>query len=274
VVRIALSQKAAPIWITRKLWRFYAGWIPEEDLQAELAEEWKRLDGGMRAFLASMWTHPAFYDPQHAEDRVKSPTEWLVGLCRQLDSPLPAPALSSNMLAELGQKLLEPPNVKGWDGGITWINTSTLAKRYEYTSWIVAGTRGMQRLAGMDLARLAIESGLREIPAPMIMDPPSSTPATMMEVSEKDLRQEAAKKARTLLALSPAPVGKLVDSGDRRDLDKLISNLSDRFLFGYSIPEEKRMKLLESADTHLPLTDAAIRKLILALVQSPFYQVT
>jgi len=274
VVRIALSQKAAPIWITRKLWRFYAGWIPEEDLQAELAEEWKRLDGGMRAFLASMWTHPAFYDPQHAEDRVKSPTEWLVGLCRQLDSPLPAPALSSNMLAELGQKLLEPPNVKGWDGGITWINTSTLAKRYEYTSWIVAGTRGMQRLAGMDLARLAIESGLREIPAPMIMDPPSSTPATMMEVSEKDLRQEAAKKARTLLALSPAPVGKLVDSGDRRDLDKLISTLSDRFLFGYSMPEEKRMKLLESADTHLPLTDAAIRKLILALVQSPFYQVT
>ena len=274
VVRIALSQKAAPIWITRKLWRFYAGWIPEEDLQAELAEEWKRLDGEMRAFLASMWTHPAFYDPQHAEDRVKSPTEWLVGLCRQLDSPLPAPALSSNMLAELGQKLLEPPNVKGWDGGITWINTSTLAKRYEYTSWIVAGTRGMQRLAGMDLARLAIESGLREIPAPMIMDPPSSTPATMMEVSEKDLRQEAAKKARTLLALSPAPVGKLVDSGDRRDLDKLISTLSDRFLFGYSMPEEKRMKLLESADTHLPLTDAAIRKLILALVQSPFYQVT
>jgi hypothetical protein len=274
VVRIALSQKAAPIWITRKLWRFYAGWIPEEDLQAELAEEWKRLDGEMRAFLASMWTHPAFYDPQHAEDRVKSPTEWLVGLCRQLDSPLPAPALSSNMLAELGQKLLEPPNVKGWDGGITWINTSTLAKRYEYTSWIIAGTRGMQRLAGMDLARLAIESGLREIPAPMIMDPPSSTPATMMEVSEKDLRQEAAKKARSLLALSPAPVGKLVDSGDRRDLDKLISTLSDRFLFGYSMPEEKRMKLLESADTHLPLTDAAIRKLILALVQSPFYQVT
>jgi len=274
VVRIALSQKAAPIWITRKLWRFYAGWFPEEDLQTELAEEWKRLDGAMRPFLQAMWTHPAFYDPRHAEDRVKSPTEWLVGLCRQLGSPLPAPALASNMLAELGQKLLEPPNVKGWDGGITWINTSTLAKRYEYTSWVVAGTRGMQRLAGMDLARLAIESGLREIPPPMITDPSSPAPVGMTDASEKDLRLQAAKKARTLLALSPAPVGQLVDPGDRRDPEKLISTLSDRFLFGYPMPEEKRKRLVESSGTILPLTDATIRKIILGLVQSPAYQVT
>ena len=274
VVRIALSQKAAPIWITRKLWRFYTGWTPEADLQAELAQEWERLGGEMRPFLLAMWTHPAFYDSEHAEDRVKSPTEWLVGLCRQLACPLPAPALASNMLAELGQKLLEPPNVKGWDGGITWINTSTLAKRYEYTSWIVAGTRGMQRLAGMDLGRLAIESGLREIPAPMIMDPPSPTPSSMTEASEKDLKLQAAKKARSLLALSPAPVGKLVDTGDRQNPEKLISNLSDRFLFGYPMPDETRRKLVENSGTSVPLTDAAIRKLILALVQSPAYQVT
>ena len=274
VVRIALSQKAAAVWITRKLWRFYAGWFPEEDLQAELAEEWKRLDGEMRPYLRAMWTHPAFYDPQHAEDRVKSPTEWLVGLCRQLGSPLPAPALASNMLAELGQKLLEPPNVKGWDGGITWINTSTLTKRYEYTSWIVSGTRGMQRLAGMDLGRLAIESGLREIPAPMIMDPPAPVAVTTMEISQKDLKLEAAKKARALLMISPAPVGKLVQSPERRDPEKLISALSDRFLLGCPISEEVRRKLLESSGTSLPLTDATIRKIILSLVQSPVYQVT
>ncbi|NBS13430.1 MAG: DUF1800 domain-containing protein [Verrucomicrobia bacterium] len=273
VVRLALSQKAAPIWITRKLWRFYTGWVPEGGLQAELAEEWSRLDGEIRPFLKAMWTHPSFYDPQHAEDRVKSPTEWLVGLCRQLGGPLPAPALASNMLAELGQKLLEPPNVKGWDGGITWINTSTLAKRYEYTSWIVAGTRGMQKLAGMDLNRLAIESGLREIPPPLLMDPNTPVTKPAMEVSEKDLRLEAARKARTLLAISPAPVGQLVDPGERRDPSKLISVLTDRFLCGYPMPEEKRKKLMEGYGTG-PMTDASIRKLILALVQSPVYQVT
>lgn len=274
VVRIALAQPAAPRWITRKLWRFYAGWFPEEPLQTELAEGWTKRGGEMRSFLRSMWTHPAFYDPQHAEDRVKSPTEWLVGLCRQLACPLPAPALASNMLAELGQKLLEPPNVKGWDGGITWINTSTLEKRYEYTSWIVSGTRGMQRLAGMDLGRLAIESGIREIPAPLIMDPAAPAAATMTEVPDKGSKLQAAKKARSLLALSPVPVGKLVESGDRRDPDKLISSLADRFLFGQTVPEEVRKKLLDGSGTSVPYTDAVIRKLVLGLTQSPFYQVT
>ena len=274
VVRIALAQRAAPIWITRKLWRFYAGWIPQDDLLVELADKWKRLDGEMRPFLQAMWTHPAFYDPQHVEDRVKSPAEWLVGLCRQLGTPLPAPALASNMLAELGQKLLEPPNVKGWDGGITWINTSTLTKRYEYTSWIVSGTRGMQRLAGMDLGRLAIESGLREIPAPMIMEPSAPLAVQPMEISKKDLKLEAAQKARALLMISPAPVGKLVESTDRRDSEKLVSSLSDRFLSGYTMPEAVRNKLLAASGSSVPFTDATIRKIILNLVQSPVYQVT
>ena len=274
VVRIALAQPAASRWITRKLWRFYTGWFPEEPLQTELAEEWNRSEGRMRPFLQAMWIHPSFYDPQHAEDRVKSPTEWLVGLCRQLGIPLPAPALASNMLAELGQKLLEPPNVKGWDGGITWINTSTLAKRYEYASWIISGTRGMQKLIGMDLGRLAIESGLREVPAPLIMDPQATAAASMTEVSKKDEKLQAAKKARTLLALSPAPVGKLVDQEDRQNPEKLLSTLTERFLFGLTLPQEIRKKLLEGTGILPPFSDAAVRKLVLGLTQSPFYQVT
>jgi len=65
-----------------------------------------------------------------------------------------------------------------------------------------------------------------------------------------------------------------VQSPERRDPEKLISALSDRFLLGCSISEEVRRKLLESSGTSLPLTDATIRKIILSLVQSPVYQVT
>jgi len=274
VVRIALSQKAASIWITRKLWFFYTGWLPDEPLQFELAEEWKRLDGNIRSFLLGMWTHPSFYSPQHAEDRVKSPAEWLVGLCRQLNSPLPAPALASNMLAELGQKLLEPPNVKGWDGGITWINTSTLAKRYEYASWIIAGTQGMQKLAGMDLGRLAIESGLLEIPAPMLLDPAMSDPTPMNGKSDKELRKEAAKKARAMLAIPPIPIDNLFKPEDRMDQKKIISLLANRLLSGFTLPKSTQNRLLESSGASTPLTDDSIRNLILGLLQSPAYQVT
>ena len=35
----------------------------------------------------------------------------------------------SNHLRELGQLVFYPPNVKGWNGGRTWINSSTLLGR-------------------------------------------------------------------------------------------------------------------------------------------------
>ncbi|MFM8654389.1 MAG: DUF1800 family protein, partial [Verrucomicrobiota bacterium] len=172
VVRLTLQQPAAPRWITGKLWRFYTGSNPTEEMQRELVSAWEENKGQLRPFLQAMWTHPEFYSPTLSRNRVKSPVEWLVGLCRQLERPLPAPALASEMTAQLGQKLFAPPNVKGWDGGITWINTTSLEKRYEYASWLVSGTLGMRRLGDMDLGRLAIQSGLLEVPRPMIEGTP------------------------------------------------------------------------------------------------------
>jgi hypothetical protein len=164
--------------------------------------------------------------------------------------------------------------VKGWDGGITWINTSTLAKRYEYASWIISGTQGMQKLAGMDLGRLAIESGLLEVPAPMLLDPAMSDPAPMNGKSDKELRKEAAKKARAMLAISPIPIDNLVKPEDRMDQKKIISLLANRLLCGFTLPKSTQNRLLESFGASTPLTDDSIRNLILGLLQSPAYQVT
>ena len=40
----------------------------------------------------------------------------------------------------MGQELLQPPNVKGWDGGATWINTATLYKRYNTVAAMIKGS--------------------------------------------------------------------------------------------------------------------------------------
>ena len=44
------------------------------------------------------------------------------------------------MLRQLGQDLFAPPNVKGWDGGMTWITTNTLLTRYNDADTLVHGT--------------------------------------------------------------------------------------------------------------------------------------
>jgi uncharacterized protein (DUF1800 family) len=271
VIRLTLQQPAAPRWITGKLWRFYSGTSPSEDLHRELVLAWEENKGLLRPFLQAMWTHPAFYAPELARQRVKSPVEWLVGLCRQLERPLPAPALASEITAQLGQKLFAPPNVKGWDGGITWINTASLQRRYECAGWLINGTPGLRDLAGMDLGRLAIQSGLLEVPQPMIEGAAMADEAGMKKAfAEK--RKAAARQARELLTLSPAPLAPLAEPEDRQDPEKLVEQLSLRLLPGEKPPAELQARFRKAAGETTPLNDAAVRQTVQAIVQSPIYQ--
>ncbi len=63
---------------------------------------------------------------------VKSPTEIVVGTLRTFglrpDRTLPFALAAAGM----GQNLMSPPNVKGWPGGETWINTTTLLARKQF----------------------------------------------------------------------------------------------------------------------------------------------
>jgi len=273
VVRLTLAQAAAPRWITQKLWKFYAGWPAPEPLLQELVREWQSLKGEIRPFLMAMWTNPNFYDPVRAADRVKSPAEWLVGLCRQIGRPLPASALSANILTQLGQNLFEPPNVKGWDGGIAWINTSSISRRYEYGSWLVEGTQGLQKLSSLNMAKMAADSGFVKVAMPEI-----SPDGMVTRQGPKDMdpveKQAALEKMKAAVALSPAPVDDITTSEERQSPEKLLASLSARFLSGETIPADLRTRFQQAAGEKIPLSDAAVRKMILAIVQSPLYQVT
>lgn len=273
VVRLTLAQAAAPRWITQKLWKFYAGWPAPEPLLQELVREWQSLKGEIRPFLMAMWTNPNFYDPVRAADRVKSPAEWLVGLCRQIGRPLPASALSANILTQLGQNLFEPPNVKGWDGGIAWINTSSISRRYEYGSWLVEGTQGLQKLSSLNMAKMAADSGFVKVAMPEI-----SPDGMVTRQGPKDMdpveKLAALQKMRDAVALSPAPVTDIATLEERQSSEKLLAALSSRFLSGETIPVDLRTRFQQSAGEKIPFTDASVRKMILAIVQSPLYQVT
>lgn len=270
VIRLTLQQPAAARWITGKLWHFYTGSTPGEELHRDLVSAWEENKGLIRPFLQAMWTHPDFYSPEVTRQRVKSPVEWLVGLCRQLERPLPAPALASEITAQLGQKLFAPPNVKGWDGGITWINTASLQRRYEYALWLIRGTQGVRELAGMDLGRLAMQSGLVDLPTPTIEGEMVDAKNQKKEMAAK--RRAAAQQARTTLAMAPISLASLAGPEERQDPRRCVARLSERLLPGTAASPELQARFQKAAGEGTPLSDAAVRQTILAIVQSPVYQ--
>ena len=91
--------------------------------------------------------------------KVRSPIEVGVGLLRSLEGSTNAVELSTELRA-LGHALLYPPNVKGWDGGRTWINSSTLLGRANLVQRVLASEK--TRFAGGDLASLLDRHGAQQ----------------------------------------------------------------------------------------------------------------
>lgn len=129
-VRIVLEQKSAPEFIAAKLVKYFVmdEPVPTPELVAPLAKELRESGMTIRPVLRRILTSNLFYSPLGMGRKVRSPVELAIGLLRCLEGSTNTFDLAEEMLT-LGQGLLYPPSVKGWDGGRTWINSSTLLGR-------------------------------------------------------------------------------------------------------------------------------------------------
>ena len=179
-----------------------------------------------------------FYAPAVIRSQVKSPVQWLVACTHQLQSPLPTQPMSLAMLLQLGQELFQPPNVKGWDGGIAWITTNTLLDRYNFAAAMVEGERvGLPNLRGQmkNIMRTMEEDGLMQV--------------------------------------APASVASLFTDEQKSSAPSFLAAIQSRFLNDQLAPQ-RLTSLREFLETRSPLEEADMRKAIRLLMSTPEYQLT
>ncbi|MFN7614296.1 MAG: DUF1800 family protein, partial [Phycisphaerae bacterium] len=82
-----------------------------------------------------------FYDDTIMGQQIKSPVQLVVGAVRSLNTPVRDLSILNDALDLMGQRIFFPPSVKGWDGGRTWINTSTLFVRQNILAFLIAGKK-------------------------------------------------------------------------------------------------------------------------------------
>jgi uncharacterized protein (DUF1800 family) len=143
VLKMIVAHPQAAPFICRKLWTFFASENPSEQLVSALAAGFRGNRLQFKPLLRAMFHSEEFYSPEVMRQQVKSPVQWLISGVRMLERDLPPAELSANALRQLGQDLLLPPNVKGWDGGLSWITTSNLLNRYNYAGYLVLGENSM-----------------------------------------------------------------------------------------------------------------------------------
>ncbi len=87
----------------------------------------------MRYLFNSDW----FYSPQYIGTKIKSPIDFYIGI--QKTVPFKFVKKRDLLVYQriLGQVLLNPPNVAGWKGGRSWIDSSTIVFRLRLPSIIL-----------------------------------------------------------------------------------------------------------------------------------------
>jgi uncharacterized protein (DUF1800 family) len=128
-VAVICGQPRCAEFLVSKLWEFYAYPQPDPALVKSLADHYRANGLSTCHLLPMIFTHPEFYSERALSRQIKSPVQWLVQSARELSRQVMTPGSALPLLAQLGQNLFEPPSVKGWDGGRSWINSGTLIRR-------------------------------------------------------------------------------------------------------------------------------------------------
>ncbi|MCA9138113.1 MAG: DUF1800 domain-containing protein [Planctomycetales bacterium] len=129
-VKIVIDRDDMPRFICRKLYRYFISDEPDppDELLEQPAKTFRENDLQVAPVLRQMLSSNLFFSPHSRARKIKSPVELVIGMLRGLQGTTNS-ELVARGLRRIGQGLFYPPNVKGWDGGRAWINSSTLLGR-------------------------------------------------------------------------------------------------------------------------------------------------
>nr|WP_221283983.1 DUF1800 domain-containing protein [Deinococcus humi] len=142
VICLSTTHPQTAVFVSRKLHRAFVADTPDEGAVQGSAETFRRTNGNIGVVLEELLSSSVFYAPQHRASIIRGPVEYIVGAVRTLGQPRLEVRQLLNLAqtaGRMGQLLLQPDTVGGWDGGREWINDSTLLTRMQVAAALTLG---------------------------------------------------------------------------------------------------------------------------------------
>lgn len=143
-VDACIDHPACAPFLARKLLGFFAMPDPPAPLVDAFARRLRAESMRLGPALEILFASRAFFSDAAYRSLVKSPAEHAVGTLRALGGRVAGRPLA-DALAEMGQALFDPPNVKGWEGGHAWIHSATWIARANFAADASRGGGPLER---------------------------------------------------------------------------------------------------------------------------------
>jgi uncharacterized protein (DUF1800 family) len=147
IIDMLVGHPATARRLATKLFRFFVYDNPTQETVEKFAQVYLRSGYDVRALVEAILRSPEFRSERAFHALIKSPMELIIGTVKSLGItalPRDLPGVARRM----GQDLYNPPTVKGWDGGMAWITTTTLLERFNLANRLIT-TRGRDGFAAL-----------------------------------------------------------------------------------------------------------------------------
>ena len=147
MVDVIFEQPNIPYLITRKILKWFIYDTPKEELVHYYGDYLKKMNFEIKPLLTKIFTEEFVKD--NAGSKIKNPLEYSLQLMNELNIENPNGKLIAFFLKEQGMDLFNQPNVKGWDGGNSWLTSQVFLQRNNTADLLCNGknlTRGQKEM--------------------------------------------------------------------------------------------------------------------------------
>jgi uncharacterized protein (DUF1800 family) len=128
-IDLILKQPAAPKFLAKKILAAFVHPKPTDEQIDHYAKRLLATEWNIKIVLREIFASRMFFSDFAYRSKIKSPAELAIGAALIVGGKVNASFLREEM-SKMGQNLLFPPTVKGWDGEETWINSNTVLERF------------------------------------------------------------------------------------------------------------------------------------------------
>ena len=129
ILNIILQNPKTSTFICTKIYRYFVNENVDNQIVEGMAKRFRSTDYDIKDLMEYTFKSDWFYRAENIGTRIKSPVELLVGMQRNFNIKFERKQPVLFIQKALGQILFYPPNVAGWSGGKSWIDSSTLMTR-------------------------------------------------------------------------------------------------------------------------------------------------
>ncbi|MBP1962367.1 DUF1800 domain-containing protein [Paenibacillus aceris] len=138
-IDVIFHQKSLTTFLAAKLLTYFAADNPSESWVQQVAGHIAE-KATIGEVLSELFLSDDFYNPALRLSLIKTPADYVAGILKMLKVTVAKG--HAQAMRRMGQELFSPPDVAGWRGGTSWLNTNLLLARYQFAESITMQITG------------------------------------------------------------------------------------------------------------------------------------